>query len=170
MRERTPALPDSFTPPAPQDGDEYFRNGIFFFNITRMAEDIAAGLCEHERCRTDIAIWHTASTRDPIDDEFVEQTDLTKPVIIAEISPDKLAYYPDIDPADWRLRGYHLIDGWHRVEKAHRHGIKALDACIIPMGFHIRYMYSGFGQYSEYWQSKLTELLRDSKHRAKINS
>ncbi len=165
MRKRMPVLPDSFTPPPPQDGDEYFRNGIFFFNITCMAEDIAAGVCEHEKHQTGVALWHDASTKEPIDDEFVEPADLSKPVIIAEISPDKLAYYPELDPADWRLRGYHLIDGWHRIEKASRHGIKELDACIVPMEAHIRYMYSGFGQYAEYWKDKLTELLRDRKQR-----
>lgn len=167
MCKRAPVLPESFMPPEPQEDGEYFRIGIFCFNITRMAEDISAGLCKHEKQLTDVAMWRNASTREPIDDEYVESADLTKPVIIAEISPDKLAFFHELDPDDWRIRGYHLIDGWHRIEKASRHGVETLDACIVPMESHIRYMYSGFSQYAEYWKDKQAELVRDSRRRAR---
>jgi hypothetical protein len=166
--KRTPALPDSFVPPSPQDGEEYLRNGIFCFNITRIIEDIEAGHCAFELSRTDVAVWNKINPEDTLEDGYVESADLTRPVILAEISPDKLAYYPDLDPGDWKLRGYNLIDGHHRMEKAARYGVQALAAYILPMESHIRYMYSGFQQYAEYWKDKQAELIRDSRRRARV--
>lgn len=158
---RVPILPDSFVPSVPQDGDEYFPNGIFFFNITRMIEDIENNRCKFQRGQTDISVWSKVRAEDTLEDGFVESADLSKPVIIAEIAPDRLTYNPDIDPADWKLRGYNLLDGHHRIEKATRLGIKTLDAYILPMESHIYYLYDGFNKYVEYWNDKYATYLRN---------
>ncbi len=165
VRKRVPTLPDNFVSPVPVDGDEYICNGIFRFNITRMIEDIEAGRCSFELGRTEVSVWNKLNPDETLDDGYVESADLSKPVIIVEISPDKLTYYPEFNPGDWNLRGFNLLDGHHRIEKAVKYGVRSLDAYILPMESHILYMYSGFAQYAEYWQDKQAELMRDFKKR-----
>lgn len=115
--------------------------------------------------RLSVAVWNKLNPEETLEDGYVESADLTIPVIIAELSPDKLGFYPEIDPGDWKLRGYNLFDGHHRMEKAVKYGVKHLDAYILPMESHIRYMYSDFEQYAEYWKDKRAALFRDSKRR-----
>ncbi len=91
-------------------GDELYPNGIFEFNITKILEHlqrkpgfIVSG---------DIAVSDFSNDFSSIDESHVESTDISTPVILAEIPPGR----------------YNLIDGNHRMEKARRMGVKTLVA------------------------------------------
>ncbi|MGD9475367.1 MAG: hypothetical protein AB7V37_10270 [Eubacteriaceae bacterium] len=85
--------------------------------------------------------------------EYVEQADLGRPVLLAEISPVRLGHpgYPD----DYYSRGYNLIDGHHRLTKAGKLELDKLPAYIVRMEQHIAFMSEGFESYITYWNGKL---------------
>ncbi len=70
--------------------------------------------------------------------------DITKPVIVAEISPGR----------------YNVIDGNHRMEQARRLGIEKLPAYKINPEQHLQFLTTeqGYLAYIEYWNSKLKEI------------
>jgi len=87
--------------------------------------------------------------------DYVAAADLSRPVILAEIAPDRLHHgYPNISN-DYYSRGYNLIDGHHRLMKAKQSGVEKLRAYVVSMEQHIPYMTEGFEEYVEYWNSKL---------------
>jgi hypothetical protein len=99
---------------------------------------------------------------DKTEQEDIASADLTKPIIVAEISPDKYGVYPGVSKQDWLQRGYVLIDGHHRLTKAIRLEVDSLKAYIIPMEYHIRYMYNGYDKYVLYWNGKLKDAIKDN--------
>jgi len=125
--------------PCPEDnGDEFYPNGIFVFNITKMTEYIL----NHQ----DIFIAEEVTIKEfhkflSINESHIDSVDISKPVILAEIAPGR----------------YNLIDGQHRVEKAHRLGIEKIKAYRITPDHHIRFLNSKFAyeKYVEYWNDKL---------------
>ncbi|WKY43063.1 hypothetical protein Q5O14_10340 [Eubacteriaceae bacterium ES2] len=58
-------------------------------------------------------------------------------------------------PEDYYSRGYNLIDGHHRLDKAKKYEVTALPAYIIRMEQHISFMTEGFEAYVGYWNGKL---------------
>lgn len=118
-------IPASFEPLPPQKGEEYFANGIFLFNITKMNEFIVEHHKEILMSSIDVTAWHSNSLSANLRDEYVGMADLTRPLVIAEIAPYRLEIYPNIEPSDWYMRGFSLLDGHHRIEKAYRQGIPA---------------------------------------------
>lgn len=93
-----------FTPCPIQDGDELFRNGFFVFNITRMLEYLKNNPDEIDRVEITVSDFLTEFSS--IAESHVESVDISRPVVLAEISPGY----------------YNLIDGNHRMEKARRSG------------------------------------------------
>ena len=73
-----------------------------------------------------------------------------------------------IFPADWKARGYNLIDGHHRLEKAYRHGMEELPAYILPMEHHVGFIFKGYKEYADYWNGKLIDYEGDRKSRQRI--
>jgi hypothetical protein len=59
-----------------------------------------------------------------LNEETVNCADLSRPIILAEISPRRLS----------------LIDGHHRLEKANRLGIQTLSAFKIGSKFHTQFL------------------------------
>jgi hypothetical protein len=76
-------------------------------------------------------------------EEHLPTVDLTKPVIVAEISPGR----------------YSVIDGNHRLEKAKRLGLGKLPAYRILPEQHIKFLTTeqGYRAYIEYWNGKLKD-------------
>lgn len=140
------------------DGDEFYPNGIFEFHITRMIEYINQHQDEFKKVKIDVEYYYRFFKNPDIKQMYVEQADLERPVIFAEITPDRLYNgYPEIGE-DYYSRGYNLIDGHHRIHKAHQLGIKAIWAWIVPMEQHYRFMSKGFEKYKEYWNGKLSQV------------
>jgi hypothetical protein len=140
-----PLRPDPCFCPCPvDDGDELFPNGIFVFNVTRMLKHIENTLadvelveipvCEHEQGLSSLNQSHVASS------------DLSRPVVLAEISPGQ----------------YNLIDGHHRVEKALRQGSNTLPAYKLTVMQHIRFLTSkeAYLSYVDYWNGKVMRAIQ----------
>jgi hypothetical protein len=126
-----------FTPCPVADDDELFPNGIFKFNITKMLEWI-------EQTK-EVSIENVAVSgfyKDSnINESHIDSVDLSRPVILAEIAPDR----------------YNLIDGHHRMEKARRMKVKDMPAYRLNVGQHISFLTSesSYLTYVEYWNDKL---------------
>lgn len=76
-----------------------------------------------------------------INEAHVDSVDVSKPVILAEIAPGR----------------YNVIDGNHRMEKAHRMGVEKIPAYRLDVEHHIRFLTEkrAYLSYVEYWNSKL---------------
>ena len=136
-------IPDkAFTPAEIRECDEYFVNGIFEFNITRMIEYI--------RIHPEIFIPEKVCVSEfyndfsVIDEEYIDSVIIEEPVILAEIAPGR----------------YNLIDGNHRMEKAKRLGYKDIMAYKLSPEQHVMFLTSchSYDKYIVYWKDKLSEL------------
>jgi hypothetical protein len=129
----------NFLPCAVNDGDEIFRNGIFHFNISAMISQLNSGMLD--ATLTELKVVDHPSSFSCIDEDHIDHVDINKPVILAEIAPER----------------YNLIDGNHRVEKAKRTGIKTVPCYKLTVDLHLAFLTekSAYDSYVEYWNSKL---------------
>lgn len=133
---------NDFIPCPVAAGDELFPNGIFEFNITKMIDYIQ----ENPDSITieEAAVCDYFKGFSSINESHVDSVEISKPVILAEISPGR----------------YNLIDGNHRMEKARRMGINCIQAYKLNVEQHIRFLTSkrAYISYIEYWNAKLKEI------------
>ena len=131
----------NFKPLPVDDGDECFPNGIFEFNITKMLDFINQSDSIQPEPVKVADFWHSGKNAN---EDHLPTVDLTKPIIIAEIAPDR----------------YNIIDGNHRVEKAKRENIETLPAYRIKANDHVRFLTSqkSYLCYVDYWNDKVTEI------------
>lgn len=129
-----------FTPCPVDDGDELYPNGIFVFNITKMAQYIEDNGIPCE----EVTVRDFSRGSSKWKEDYVETVDVTKPVIVAEISPGR----------------YNVIDGNHRMEKARRMGLEKIPAYKISPEQHMQFLTTeqGYLAYVEYWNDKLKAL------------
>jgi hypothetical protein len=131
----------TFIPAEINEGVEYYVNGIFEFNITRLNAYI--------KSNPDLFIPETLTLSEIINDfsvineRYMHSVILKEPVILAEIAPDR----------------YNLIDGNHRIEKARRLGLEFIEAYRLSPGQHIRFLSTrkAYNLYISYWNDKLSE-------------
>lgn len=160
IHPRLLTVPADFEPLLPYDFDETYRCGIFLFNVGKLLPYVEEHKEEIQLSSIIVSAWRQA---DGFDDEYVDLADLNRPVVLAEIAPDRVGTHPGIDPSDWKARGFVLIDGHHRIEKAFRQRAEKLPAYILRMEQHIRFMYSGYKEYENYWNRKLRDYAADLK-------
>ena len=134
----------NFTPCKSDVGDELYRNGIFEFNIAKILNDIKSNAISFEIIDLDVRLWqkdHNLFAN--LNDEHIKSSDVTIPIIIAEISP----------------QNYNCIDGNHRLEKANRENVLYIKAYKINSPHHINYLtdVSAYKKYIDYWNSKLVD-------------
>jgi hypothetical protein len=141
--------------PIPWYGDECY-GGYFKINVTALADYITEHPAEFELAITPLTIW---PVKDLLEGNIL-LADISRPVIVAEIAPDRLELYPGWSETGWERRGYVMIDGFHRTEKARRQGKTVLPAYIVRMEQHIGFLYEHFDAYVDYWNGKLTEYMR----------
>ena len=74
----------------------------------------------------------------------VRSADLNRPVLLAEISPNR----------------FNLIDGHHRIARARREGILSIPARWIRCPDHLAFLTSAraYECYVEYWNGKVKEM------------
>lgn len=78
-------------------GNEFFPNGVFEFHITGMNEYIDQHQDEFNKVLIDVEFYYRIYKSSDIDQKHVDGSDLERPVIFAEIAPDRLYHgYPDI--------------------------------------------------------------------------
>ena len=132
----------NFKPFPTEEGDELFPNGIFVFNISRMLEYIGdnPGLFTPES----VSVEEVYSPHHQINEAHLDNADLSVPVILAEIAPDR----------------YNLIDGHHRVEKAFHQNIERIKAFRLKSQQHIQFLESkeAYEKYVDYWNGKIKEM------------
>lgn len=130
---------NNFTPCPINNGDELFPNGIFEFNIARILEYIENNPNEVEL--VEVAVDDFFKGFSSIDEFHVDSVEISRPVILAEISPGH----------------YNLIDGNHRMEKARRMGITSILAYRLNVKQHMKFLTNkkAYLSYIEYWNSKL---------------
>lgn len=131
-----------FTPLPLNEGDELFPNGIFEFNITKMLAYIEADSGGFPAGETEVAPLRRI-TPERLDEKTIRHADVSKPILLAEISPGS----------------FNMIDGNHRIERAAREGLKTIAARRIAAERHIVFLTSlrSYLAYIEYWNSKLTD-------------
>lgn len=134
----------NFSPCEVQDEDEIFRNGIFGFNISKILYDIESNVLNPLLIDLDVKQWkieHSLSAN--INEENLKHCDISKPIIIAEISPQR----------------YNCIDGNLRLNKAYIENVQYIKAYKINSPHHVNYLTDilAYKKYIEYWNSKLDD-------------
>lgn len=137
----------TFVPASVDEGDEFFPNGIFHFNITKMLMFIHAHAEEFVPER--VAVRDFPKSFSSINEAYMNSVDSSEPVILAEIAPGR----------------YNLIDGHHRMEKARRSGIEYIMAYRLSVNQHIRFLTSveAYAAYVDYWNTKLKGRIRHAR-------
>jgi len=97
----------TFVPCPAEDGDEIYPNGIFQFNITKMLEHINQNPGQY--LLEEIPVESLSLLSSGLNEDHVSIADITRPIILAEISPGRCV----------------VIDGHHRLERARRMRVKA---------------------------------------------
>lgn len=135
-----------FTPCLVDNGDELYPNGLFEFNISKLLEYIIN--------HPDSVVLEQVKVSDlnhfsRINEAHISTVDLTRPILLAEISPG----------------GYNVIDGNHRLEKALRLGIEKLPAYKISPAVHIKFLVSekAYLTYIKYWNGKINDEIKRRK-------
>ena len=131
-------IDNGFIPCAGEDGDEFYVNGIFEFNISKMIAYIQEN---PDTISLETVLVEDFAQSSSIDESHMDSVDISKPVIMAEIAPGR----------------YNLIDGNHRMEKARRMGVKSLPAYKFNVDQHIKFLTDkrGYVTYVEFWNDKL---------------
>lgn len=136
-------LDKAFTPISVDEDDELFPNGIFEFNVTKMLAFIEANADKFPIEKVKVESLRGCSS-ETLDEDTVRRADVTKPILLAEISPGS----------------FNVIDGNHRVERAGRDGLKTIPTRRIGAEHHLALLTSvrAYEAYVGYWNSKLNEL------------
>ncbi len=124
------------------DGDEFFRNGIFEFNITKLLAYIKARPLQfpvEQVLVKKYAIWESKT----LNEATVEAANLENPIVLGEISPGS----------------FNVIDGNHRLEKARRLSIETIPAYRVSAEHHLAFITSNeaYETYIKYWNSKVED-------------
>jgi hypothetical protein len=129
----------SYVPAFTDDGDELYPNGIFVFNITKMIEYILKHKDDIALERIEVRVYRSGLSK--LTETQIDKTDITVPIILAEISPGR----------------YNVIDGNHRLEKAYRMEVSHITAYKLKPEQHIPFLTSlnECHAYIEYWNSKI---------------
>jgi len=135
-------IDENFVPAPTEQGDEYYPNGIFVFNITKMLNYINNNREEFEL--RIIKIKDHRSGFGVINEDHIGKVDISVPIILAEISPGR----------------YNVIDGNHRMEKAYRDGVETIPAYVLTMRQHLSFLTTveAYRAYINYWNGKVKEM------------
>jgi hypothetical protein len=148
-------LDPQFRPCEAQAGEEIYPNGIFEFNISRLLSYIGTPGKFHAEPVL-LAKIHYGGTSPGLNELTIAAADLSRPVLLAEISPSR----------------YNLIDGNHRVARARREGLQSIPAYRIDCPEHVAFLTSVFAyeRYVEYWNSKVDDILGTRPRRRRTPS
>lgn len=141
MKSRMLIRQNDFEPISIDDGDEFFPNGIFEFNITKMITFIEDQKSKIIFENVEVKLYPNYSS-DHLDETTIKTANLFVPIILAEIAPDR----------------YNVIDGHHRIEKAIRAGIEKLPAYKLSVTQHMGFLTSqqAYFTFVDYWNSKVS--------------
>lgn len=134
-------LDKKFKPVPVDDGEEFFRNGIFEFNVTKMLTFIEANPNRFPVEEVELDTIIDYGTGEQLDQETIRTANLRNPIILAEIAPGR----------------FNVIDGNHRVERGRRDRLSAIPAQRISADEHFRFLTSirAYEAYVRYWNEKV---------------
>jgi hypothetical protein len=150
-KSRLLTIDKNFKPAPMDDGDELYPNGIFMFNITKMIEYLKE---HHDEIAPEIiSVKASRNVFLKPNEDHINTTDITIPIILAEISPGR----------------YNVIDGNHRIEKAYRSNVESILAYKLSPEQHMPFLTSvkAYHAYIDYWNSKIKDLMRHTKLKEK---
>lgn len=141
-------LNKKFQPLSWEVGDEFLCNGIFEFNITKILAFINVNKDKFQPEEVEVKTVRTFPSKN-LDESTIKVANLLTPIILAEISPGL----------------FNVIDGHHRLEKAHRDGMIKILAYKLLAEQHIMFMTSiiAYQEYVQYWNNKIKDRIRDLK-------
>ncbi len=133
----------NFVPCEVRDNDEIFPNGFFKFNITRMLEDIESGRLVPIKEQINVEEWLRNHGEGVINEEHMPNVKLGSPIIQAEICNGR----------------FNIIDGNHRMTKAHREGVPTIDSYKLLGPQIASYLISEdrYKSFISYWNDKLKD-------------
>ncbi|GAB6271661.1 MAG: hypothetical protein STSR0003_15050 [Smithella sp.] len=147
------SIDNDFEPATADEGDELFPNGIFLFNITKMIAYIEKH--PNEFAPEMVPVEKHRSSFASLDEDHIETTDYSRPIILAEIKPGV----------------FNVIDGNHRLEKAYRSNIELIPAYVLHPKDHMPFLTSvkAYRSYVEYWNFKIngSRAFRKARRRKK---
>ena len=144
----------NYVPASADEGDELYPNGIFVFNITKMIEYLNG---HQDKIKPEmIPVRTSRNVFFKPNEDHIDTTDFTIPIILAEISPGR----------------YNVIDGNHRLEKAYRSNVESILAYKMSPEQHMPFLISlkGYHAYIDYWNSKIKDMMRYAKVTEKAQS
>lgn len=137
-------LDKNFKPFPREDGEEFYPNGYFEFNVSKMLEFIRKNPDKFSPEEVEVDTLNDLHDEDYFDGPTVESADITKPIVLGEISPGH----------------FNVIDGNHRLEKARRLGKEKIPAYRIGPNHHVAFLTAekSYRAYVEYWNEKVDVL------------
>ncbi|HAZ13197.1 MAG: hypothetical protein A2X86_16050 [Bdellovibrionales bacterium GWA2_49_15] len=124
------------------EDDELYANGIFVFNITKLVAFIRTNTDKFPIEEVEVkAVRLFPSSQ--LTELTIQTANLSAP-ILAEISPGN----------------FNVIDGNHRLERAHRDGVDKIPAFRVNVEQHLAFLTSekAYKTYIEYWNGKVDTL------------
>ena len=139
-------LNKNFQPLPCDEGDEFYPNGIFEFNITKLLEFINANQDLFQPQEVEVSMVRKTYSSSNLNELAIQSANISAPIILAEISPDM----------------FNVIDGHHRLEKAYRDGVTKILAYKVIAEQHIRFLTStmAYTEYVQYWNAKLKDWVK----------
>jgi len=121
-------------------GDEFYPNGFFEFNITKLLKFIKANPDIFQPEKVEVKTFRTFVSGN-LNEQTIQAASINKPILLAEIAPDK----------------FNVIDGNHRLEKTYRDGIDMILAYKVQAEQHIAFLTSvtAYTDYIQYWNTKI---------------
>jgi hypothetical protein len=110
-----------------ESGDEYYQNGIFEFNITRLLAFIDT--CAERFPIELVPVAEFPNCGDShLDEETVRTADLSRPILLAEIAPGL----------------YNVIDGNHRLARARCDRVQVIPSRRVRCPDHVPFLTSAW--------------------------
>lgn len=132
----------NFQPLPKSIGDEFYPNGIFEFNITKLLKFIKANRDIFQPEEVSVKKLKSFISNN-LNEKTIQATNVNQPILLAEIAPNQ----------------FNVIDGHHRLEKAYRDKVEMILAYKVQAEQHIAFLTSAtaYADYIQYWNMKIKQ-------------
>ena len=132
----------NFQPLLKDVGDEFYPNGVFEFNITKLLIFIKNNQNIFRPEKISVKSIRGFPSQN-LNELTIQAANIAEPIVLAEIAPER----------------YNVIDGNHRLEKAYRDGIDMIFAYKVLAEQHVAFLtsVSAYEDYIEYWNEKIRQ-------------
>lgn len=140
LKTRKTKAKKNFKPLPKDEGDEFYPNGIFEFNITKLLMFIKNNQNIFQAEEVLVKNVRTFPSSN-LNESAIQAANIAEPILLAEIAPER----------------YNVIDGNHRLERAYRDGADMIFAYKVRAEQHVAFLtsVSAYEEYIEYWNGKI---------------